>query len=155
MTQVALIDSAIPTALDDATATRLGLKVYVHGTSYNGGNAPTVTLTGGGGTLSSVPFSSFIPYQTSDGSWRMKFNITVLVSSTARTAANFAIAGVTYFNTAPGDGQVVSGGVVSVAAGISYAGNSSDINTSHTSATAGEYWFSGDVKLASKTTWAY
>ena len=135
--------------------TKLGLMIYSHGTTYNGGNAPTVTLTGGGGTLTSVDTSKFIPYQMADGSWRMKFNVQVTVSVQVRTSLNITIAGVTFPNypngeqlygsnvggtpltycqTTPNTGQVVMG----------YA----SVNTTNSS-------WSGDVALASKPSWAY
>lgn len=70
MTAKALQDSGFPTALTDAQATALGMKAYFHGTTYNGGNAPTVSGSG----FSNLR-SLFIPYQMQDGTWRMRFNI--------------------------------------------------------------------------------
>jgi len=51
-----------PTAYSDADATRMGLKQYLHGTSYNGGISPTVT---GIGSVSTILRAVFIPYQPS------------------------------------------------------------------------------------------
>jgi len=140
-------------ALDDATATRMGLKVYSHGTSYNGGNAPTVTLSLGGGTLSSVAISSFIPYQMADGTWRMKFNIRALISSTARTIVGLSVNGISF----PPTDQAVAGnnaGAIAVTYAVAYsAGNT--IGMGHPSAVTDNALFSGDIVLASKPTWAY
>jgi hypothetical protein len=143
----------IPTLMDDATATALGYKVYSHGTSYNGGNAPTVAYNGGGGSLSSVELADFIPYQMSNGTWRMKFNIAVTVSSTSRTELSITVAGVTF----PSMNQAISAAVGTSAAYMSlpYATSTNIFGVSHANATATGYRFSGDVKLVSKPTWAY
>jgi hypothetical protein len=63
------------TSLSDVQATSMGLKQYFHGTTYNGGNAPT--LAGWSGSPSIVQ-GMFIPYQMNDGAWRIKGNICVL-----------------------------------------------------------------------------
>lgn len=146
--------STFPTAMDNATATRLGYKSYSHGTTYNGGNAPTVTLTGGGGTLSSVT-ANFVPYQMSDGTWRMKFNLYGIVSSASRTFMTYAVNGVTFRSgiTQP-IASFISGANVPPRA---YVDNGSstialDFNAATTN-TQGHV--SGDVALESKPTWAY
>lgn len=141
--------------VDDITATRLGQKAYAHGTTYNGGNAPTITLDSGGGTLSSVNYSSFIPYQMQDGSWRMRFNVGVTLSSAVRTQATIRVNGVTSIATYY---QGVSGCSEITTATLQYAmfeGGSGDIIVAHASATTSIYNYSGDVALASKPTWAY
>ena len=46
--------AVLSSALDDATATQLGLKQYLHGTTYNGGIAPTVTAGSGITTIGTV-----------------------------------------------------------------------------------------------------
>lgn len=140
--------------------TKLGLMLYQHGTTYNGGIAPTITLTGGGGTLSSIGYSSFIPYQLTDGSWRMRFNFHVLVSTTSRTSSTYTINGVTFATTTGGVGIPVAGGsfngAVSPSANGAYAASAaSTVSATHSSGSTNEYGFSGDVPLGSKPTWAY
>jgi hypothetical protein len=141
--------------LDNASATRLGLKSYSHGTTYNGGIAPTITLDSGGGTLTSVNYSSFIPYQMQNGSWRMKFNAGVTLSSATRTQATISINGITSIASFY---QSVSGSSEVTTATLQYAmleGGADDIIVAHASATTSIYNYSGDVALASKPTWAY
>ena len=58
-----------PTGLSDIAATMYGLKAYHHGTTYNGGNSPTITLSGGGGSLSSVEQCDIFPFQDQQGNW--------------------------------------------------------------------------------------
>lgn len=94
---LAYIHSALAVgSLPDAVATEFGAKVYSHGGSYNSSLAPTVTLSAGGGSLSSVRLADFIPYRSEDGGWRMKFNVNVSLSSTSRTQIQLAIAGVSF-----------------------------------------------------------
>lgn len=143
--------------LDDVIATRMGLKVYQHGTAYNGGNAPTITWTFGGGTLSSVATSSFMPYQMQGGNWRLKFTATVLVSSSTRTGGGITVAGIITPNLSNGY-QAVSGYSNSTAGYTSQAfidANASEFYIQHASSTTTTYGFSGDIALASKPTWAY
>lgn len=141
------------TAMGDVLATQLGYKRYQHGTIYNGGNAPTVTLAAGGGTLSSVNLTSFIPYQTQEGSWRLRFNVTVTLSSTARTTVRLNVAGVTF----AGSFQSLSGNnnQVSAVGGAYTRSGGGDMEMFYSSVSATEHYFSGDVDLASKPTWAY
>jgi hypothetical protein len=134
--------------LDDATATRLGLKQYLHGTTYNGGNAPTVAVT----NLSTCR-GTFVPYQMQDGTWRMRFNIGLLLSAGA-TSISATVNGIAVNSSYP-DFQSVSaiGG-----SGNSYTfGTIASTNTiSAGTASASTQWaISGDVELDSKPTWAY
>ena len=146
------------TSMGDAVATTLGHKQYYHGTTYNGGNAPTITLSSGGGSLSSVQLGAFIPYKLQDGTWRMRFNIVVTLSSAARTEAILAVAGVTFKNTGgtPGGQGVYAGedGATTMYRAFA-AKNAGTINMYHASNTTAYYMTSGDVALESKPTWAY
>jgi len=141
------------TNLDNASATRLGLKQYLHGTTYNGGNAPTVTLTAGGGSLSSVTRAAFVPYQMQGGEWRMKINISATLSSTTRTTHTLSINGVT-FKTGPI--QIISGATNATNFVNTYAASgSAGIVSNYPSFTTDSSYISGDVELDSKPTWAY
>ena len=133
--------------------TKLGLMSYSHGTTYNGGIAPTVTLTAGGGTLTSVTKAVFVPYQMADGSWRIKFNFRVVLSSTARTTIGLSVNGITF----PSLDQAISGNNAGAAA-VTYAvasSSGSQLTMGFSSATTDTAIYSGDVELASKPTWAY
>jgi hypothetical protein len=142
------------TSMADALATKLGYKSYSHGGSYSGGLAPTITLTAGGGTLTSVPRSLFIPYQVQDGSWRMRFNIYVVVSSAARTQAQLTVAGVTFKNiTGFYQSYSVTDTNVTMYGYSLY--NTGILVSQHASATTALYTMSGDLELDSKPTWAY
>jgi len=146
---------ATNSSLDNAAATRLGLKAYAHGTTYNGGAAPTITLTGGGGTLSSIPFSAFIPYQMQDGSWRMRLNFTASLSSAARTSAQFGINGVTYLNSGTRHAMTGLNNQASAIGGAEGIAGASTTILYFASATITSCSISGDVPLDSKPTWAY
>jgi hypothetical protein len=154
MTQKALQDAVGPTGMSDAVATMMGLKVYSHGTTYTGSpNSPTVTLTSGSGTLSSVTLAKCIPYQVQDGTWRMRFSLTAALSSAARSVIGLSIAGVTF----PAQDQGVGGNNAGAAA-TTYAvasASGSQVTMGYPSATTDTAIFSGDVALASKPTWAY
>ena len=150
-TKGGVVVSQSPVGMSDQLATQLGLKQYLHGTTYNGGNAPTVTLTAGGGTLSSVTRAVFVPYQMQDGSWRMRFNFNVVLSSATRTFIVITINGVTF---KAGDIQPCAG--ITSTAVTCYATNATGtVEFAFTSTTTTTTRASGDVELDSKPTWAY
>jgi hypothetical protein len=140
------------TNLDNAAATRLGLKTYYHGTTYNGGNAPTVTLSSGGGTLSSVDLGYFKPYQDQSGDWFLEGNVAVTLSSASRTAPRFAIAGISMTGGDTFAGYVIQSGVATEHA---FTESSNLFGIAHPSASTTGYRFSFNVKLSAKPTWAY
>ena len=158
-TLLKVLDKAIdPTAMDDATATKLGLKVYSHGTTYNGGIAPTVTLST---TLSVVVASRFMPYQMQDGVWRMKVQLRA-TSVTSTTQHNITINGITYSTVASNGfhqtlyfSNQTSNGVTDTVV----MGNHTTPNTAvfgiKGSTNFNEFSCAGDFELASKPTWAY
>lgn len=146
-----------PVNASDSAATILGQKIYSHGTTYNGGIAPTITLASGGGTLSSVQQGEFTPKKMQDGSWRCVFNVDVTVSSTSRSNVSFAVNGLTFYNSS-GGGQPITGYPYLVGTSPYYSvanPGAGTFNIAHAAASSTEYAFSGDVKLASKPTWAY
>jgi len=140
--------STTPMGMSDAQATALGLKSYIHGTTYNSGIAPTVTGLAGFALVR----SSFIPYQLQSGVWRLKLSLRTTFSS--NSAANFTLAGV----TAIAELQNI---LATAGPGFGTPSNYSNMNTSsgsfdiNFSTTVGGAIFSGDVELASKPTWAY
>jgi hypothetical protein len=141
--------------LDDVTATRLGFKTYVHGGSYNGGAAPTVTLTGGGGSLSSVVRAAFVPYQLQDGAWRCRMNLNLSVSSAVRTSATFSVVSLTAKNVASYYQNVAVSDTSNVAMNGYVTANATTITCVHASATTTLYVIAGDIELESKPSWAY
>lgn len=156
MTLVALVDSP-STAANWKVTFEYSLFNYIHGGSYNGAGAPTVTLNGGGGSLIAVKQGDFMPYQLNDGTWRMRFNIMCTLSSTGRTTAQLAVAGITNYNNT-GDGQSISG---TLNASVPFINAIAENNTNlftilySTSSTITEVWTSGDIRLNSKPTWAF
>jgi hypothetical protein len=151
-----------PTLQSDVVATRLGQKTYRHGTTYNGGVAPTVTLSSGA-TLTSVDDSSFIPYQMQDGVWRLKFMITAALNGASIVTANFLINSVAIGGTAAtiasGSGQAFAAWSRSFNVATYGANARADNNTFNIQfgASTGviSIILSGDIYLASKPTWAY
>jgi hypothetical protein len=148
----------VVTAMSDSLATMLGHKQYLHGAAYNGGNSPTITLSSGGGSLSSVTRGIFIPYKTQDGTWRLKFSTVLITSSTSRTVAVFAVNGVTSKNVSVYYQSILASTTVGNQGTNGYSQpNSGNIMVAdHTAAvTSALYVFSGDIELESKPTWAY
>ena len=148
-----------PTAMSDVLATKLGLKVYSHGTTYNGGIAPTITQAGGSGMV--VKSSRMMPYQMQDGTWRLRFQISF--TATSNTSNTYTINSVFW----QADGAAGFYALYAAAA----SGNGLDCNAAADSNTSGtvqsfsvrkpnsvaytDHAVSGDVGLASKPTWAY
>jgi hypothetical protein len=155
--QVQVASPVLPTAtsMSDISATALGYKIYRHGTAYNGGNAPTVTLFTGGGTLTAITSGSkFIPRQMQDGSWLLDFEFEAQLSSAARTVVQFAISGGFVFP----DDQAL--GFTSPPQEVIYVtstvGTTNRIQVDHQSATSSRYVWSGrNIAISQKPTWAY
>lgn len=141
------------TSMGDVLATQLGLKQYYHGTTYNGGNAPTV-----GGTGSTIIRGVFVPYQTQDGTWRLRFNYVLSLSTATRTNYTSTINGVVFKNVADYL-QSVSVNSPPGSAQNAYQGftlpNTGTVEAYHASFSTGGYGFSGDVELNAKPSWAY
>lgn len=150
----ALADAGNPTALDDVSATRFGLKQYVHGFSggYKDGLAPTVSYIAGGGTAT-INRCVFVPYQMSDGIWRIKFNIDVSLSAATRTAVTVQINGITAATATQAVVGFLTGSVVPPRSVLGSASN--QISCDFASNIVDSIRLSGDVELASKPTWAY
>lgn len=148
------------TSLDNATATQLGLKQYYHGTNYNSGLAPTVTCSAAG---FAVRRAVFIPYQTQDGQWRLRFNIEAAFNSVTVTIISLFVNGVVFKNINSQNEAMACcgfwGGLDSPIPRV-YAFNSSTSSNeiawrSGSAAGAIGVYGSGDVELESKPTWAY
>jgi len=144
-----------PTSLSNSQATALGLKQYFHGTTYNGGNSPTVSLYGGGGTLTSIATSYFIPYQLQDGSWMLRFMFFANVSLASRTAAIFEIAGIVLRSVSPVTYQISGGNGNDVSRISSYVYHTGRVYSEHATGNTNVYTFTGEIPLQSKPAWAY
>jgi len=147
---------SLTSSLDDATATQLGLKQYVHGTNYNGGNAPTVSGSQAG---FSVIRAVFIPYQTQDGSWRLRVNLVATYTLASVTSMSVSINGIvsknvsTYYQTAAVSINS-SGTLNSSKTDIAPNGNTFSIQAI-AAATSNTVSINGDIELNAKPTWAY
>lgn len=140
------------TSLDDASATRLGLKQYVGGTTYNG-----VALTVTGPTSWTAARAVFVPYQMNDGIWRCRFNLYGTGMSGTGTQ-DFTVAGLIPKSTSSFQQPVtVTGSSNSSAIAYAVPSGTTDPGTIRTSLTytATTLGVSGDIELNSKPTWAY
>jgi hypothetical protein len=143
-----------PTTYTDAKATKLGLKTYLHGTSYNAGISPTVTSSQSG---FSVQRAIFIPYQLQDGSWRIKANVSGIFTSATITTIQMTVNGVTFKNIS-GYSQPGSVAFAGFSGGCrAFASEGTGILRSDISGgtTTSEIKFFVDAELDSKPTWAY
>lgn len=109
----------------------------------------TVTLPPGGGTLIRA---IAIPYQTSDGTWRLKFNIAITMNSA--TDASITLSGVVAKNVANYNQVFTIGSVTNEAHSRSYKqpNNGHFVGVFVSPVTGSAY--SGDIELESKPTWA-
>lgn len=145
--EAALFD---PTKMDDATATRMGFKTYEHGTTYQGGNAPTVS-SNAAGTVT-IDHGLFEPYQTQSGDWKLRFQIAV--SHGADSGQQIAINGVTFKNLSVNQNCSWGGSTLS-ATGRAQAVSNDNYILVQTDVNTTAMRVSGDVHLESKPTWAY
>ena len=144
--------ATMPTSMTDAEATRLGLKVYNIGTTYN---AIAITFTSAIAQTYTTTFSSLIPYQMQSGAWRLRFNITGTFSSsvTANTDITIDLSGV---NSGGGQPAIAVAGASGSALYPTTYGVAAPLRFNFSLSTANTYAaLSGDVALASKPTWAY
>lgn len=146
---------SLTSSLDDATATQLGLKQYLHGTTYSGGIAPTVASGQAG---FSVVRAAFIPYQTQDGTWRVKFNIAASITSASLSSIIVTVNGIVFKSTTTFwqsicGYQNTAGNAVASATFVGAGSN--QIVANFVTATVTYTNATGDVELNAKPTWAY
>jgi hypothetical protein len=147
--------AVLSSTLDDVTATQLGLKQYLHGTTYNGGNAPTVASAQAG---FSVIRAVFVPYQTQDGAWRLKFNIAASITAASLSSIIMTVNGIVFKSTSNflqsiGGYQNTAGNAVASATFV--GAGSAQIVSNFVTATVTFTNATGDVELNAKPTWAY
>ena len=82
-----------PTLMSGTTATKLGLKQYVVGTAYTNG---TITTTGPTGWT--IVRGVFVPYQITDGAWRLRFNIQGTITTGSSGTQDITVSGITFVN---------------------------------------------------------
>lgn len=143
-------------SLSDSQATILGLKQYLHGTTYNGGIAPTVVIGANVTNIGTVNRAAFIPYQTQDGSWRLRMNVTTSGStSTSAITHQIGITGVVFKNITGFNQSLTWANDAATSYTVALI-NTNQVYTQHPSSVAPTgYNFSGDVELNAKPTWAY
>lgn len=134
---------SLSSALDNTIATQYGYKRYAIGTAYNAGITPTMTGTG-----YTVASGSLVPYQTQDGTWRLRINVRGTITSTSSVL--LTLSGVTF--SAVDQGMTFSGNGVASVTAVASGGT---INVSNAVSNFTVVIVSGDVELASKPTWAY
>ena len=134
------------TSLDNATATQLGLKTYLHGTTYNGGNAPTVT----GMTITRA---LFMPRQMQDGTWWVK--VAIAGSQTANSSVTLSINGLLFKNLASYYQAVSVWWGTNQGMRANVFPNTNQIEADLASGTGTFVSLIGDLELDSKPTWAY
>ena len=149
MTQKSLVDAGNPTVMDDATATRLGLKEYTNGVPYAGG----ISLAVGGQFLNSTSLVSVFPRQDQSGSWWIKIQIIIAMAS--GTNGDFYITGCPGHATKSYPVSVVGISSASAARGYSGLGGVDITIPARFAVAVSDYAVIGDIKLASKPTWAY
>ena len=141
-------------SLSDSQATLMGLKQYLHGTTYNSGIAPTVTSAQAG---FSVVRAVFVPYQMQDGAWRLRFNLVATFTSASISTITVSVNGITNKNVV-NFSQAISTmfqGNNNIGRGFANENTSSFRADLPSAITAAGLNFSGDVELNSKPTWAY
>jgi hypothetical protein len=121
-------------------------KQYEAGKTYNG-VALTVT-----GTNFSVSRAVFVPYRTSDGAWRMRFNLFGSVSP-AVTTLDLTISGVAYKGTSIRQSVNVRGNNSSPQLGSGVVDSDTGLFTCRFPDASGQIQASGEIELASKPTW--
>lgn len=125
------------------------LTQYIGGQTYNG---VTLNVTTTNGTLIR---GVFIPYQTIDGAWRLKFNI-VFTYSPSVGSSTITITGITTKNISNYHQSIswqYPGGASTGQAYFDPGASTAQIKVSGTGYS--ELGISGDIELDSKPTWVY
>jgi hypothetical protein len=95
-----------------------------------------------------------IPYQTNDGTWRLRFNIVYQVSTASRTSLTMTISGVVFKNSTASPQYVSCSNQASPVTSSETVINTGNVFVFHNTANTAKYLFYGDVELESKPTWA-
>lgn len=123
--------------------------------TYNG---VSLTLANGMGGSMTVEYGFFVPYKTSDGTWRLRYNVSVTISGASNNNyVSIGIPGIDFLGTNQAQsgypyGKLLAGGFQHAATNsgnslqVSWATSSSDVNSN--------WLFSGDAAIDAKPTWA-
>lgn len=130
----------------DTDLTMKGQKKYASGTTYNSGINPTVT-----GTNWTTAYAYYRPYQMSDGTWYLRFNIGGGFSSPV-SSATLTVTGITTPSITQALSLVTSS--PTVASQAQSDGGAATISLNAASSVS-NWRMAGDIELASKPTWAY
>lgn len=128
-------------------------KQYVAGTTYTNGT-PTLSCAQAGWT----PVRGvFVPYQTYDGAWRLRFSATGTFTSASISSVTVGVSGITSKNVAGFNQAIIAnwegpGTPTGYAQAYAWAGNLIFYSTAAYAATG--VMFAGDIELDSKPTWA-
>ena len=126
---------------DDSIATKLGLKQYLHGVDFTVSSDAAATVV--------IIRGVAIPYQTTDGDWRLKGNIVLTHGSD--TSLSVSISDVVFKNVA----SYFQPAAIGDPNGRAYAvANTGDINVAYDSGVTATR-LSFDVELDSKPSWAF
>lgn len=146
-----------PANMSDALATTLGYKQYLDGTTYNGGNAPTLS-----GSSWTTTRSVCVPYKMQDGTWRLRINARGVLSGLANNNVfTLTINGATFKNVTDWQQAIavkVDSGTLTNNVSAYVTPNSSSIVIIYNGASVNlndDYTLSGDVELNAKPSWAY
>lgn len=131
---------------DNVIASQRGQKTYYHGTTYNGGNAPTVS-----GTSVTIDRAAFRPRQDQAGNWFVAGEIS-LTYSPSSASDTVTIAGITTIST----NQPISVSAGSSNATKGYFNSSAGtLQWATVSGVANLIFIRFDVQCASKPNWVY
>jgi hypothetical protein len=124
---------------------------YGNGTSNGGDFNVSSDLSG-----FSLDRAVAVPYKTTDGSWRLKFNFVYQVTAGTHTQATTTFSGVVFKNT-NSYYQSFSGrtnSATTIASDNYINPNTGNLTILHSSDTTSQYFGSGDVELESRPDWA-
>lgn len=142
--------------MTDAEATRQGVKEYNHGTTYNGGVAPTVTSSVAG---LSIDKASFMPFQDQAGTWYTSIEIQASYSANSHSTANLTVNGLGFANEGNNGWAlacVQGNNLTNICVSAIAARNTAIISYQFVSAqTSLSLLITGWAKLSAKPTWAY
>lgn len=145
-----------PTSYSDTRATAIGAKEYNHGTTYNGGIAPTVTSSVAGLTIAKA---SFYPREDQAGQWYVRFEIQGDYSLNSHATATLSVNGLTFANEGNNGWpcSFLQGNDNTTYNVFTYAGRntSSIIYRMNTSISGLSFAIAGWAKLSGKPSWAY
>ena len=131
-----------------ATPTPEYLKQYLGDTA----GALDFVVTAAPLAVNALNLAVAIPYQTSEGSWRLRFNVQYDDTGSVKAQVTMTISGIVTVASR----QAISGECTSAAIGQTAQSDASsgDFVLDYISINSASYQFAGDIALAAKPTWA-